>query len=289
MLPRIIGQGRAAELLFTRPQHERRGGRALGLLQPPRRTGARPRSWRTRLAVRRPDVRARDDQDDARPGVGHEPPRRDRGRGPGAGDLHADEATSSAPTARSWRKSGRCSRVIEISRRSSRTGTASSRRALPEVPEDLPLDDRCRALVHALAENGWLDHCVGDPLDVRTLCLARETARLPRRAGRLRVRHAGARVRGDQPVRERRAEAAPRRPWRAASGSPPSRSRSPRPGPTSPPCSTTPRTAASPAPRPGSPTAGSPASTPSSPARRRASRRISSTRTTSGRSRSAST
>jgi acyl-CoA dehydrogenase len=43
---------------------------------------------------------------------------------------------------------------------------------LPEVPEQ-PLDDRCRALVSALAENGWLEHCVGD-LDVRTLCLARE-------------------------------------------------------------------------------------------------------------------
>jgi acyl-CoA dehydrogenase len=45
--------------------------------------------------------------------------------------------------------------------------------ALPEVPEALPLDDRCRALVKALAGNGWLEHCVGE-LDVRTLCLARE-------------------------------------------------------------------------------------------------------------------
>jgi acyl-CoA dehydrogenase len=45
--------------------------------------------------------------------------------------------------------------------------------ALPEVPETLPLDDRCRALVQALAENGWLEHAVGK-LDVRTLCLARE-------------------------------------------------------------------------------------------------------------------
>jgi acyl-CoA dehydrogenase len=44
---------------------------------------------------------------------------------------------------------------------------------LPDVPEDLPLDDRCRALVKSLAEGGWLEHAVGD-LDVRTLCLARE-------------------------------------------------------------------------------------------------------------------
>src|SRR3954454_18397026 len=37
----------------------------------------------------------------------------------------------------------------------------------------LALDDRCRALVQALAEHGWLEHAVGE-LDVRTLCLARE-------------------------------------------------------------------------------------------------------------------
>jgi acyl-CoA dehydrogenase len=44
---------------------------------------------------------------------------------------------------------------------------------LPDVSEALPLDDRCRALVGALAEHGWLEHAVGE-LDVRTLCLARE-------------------------------------------------------------------------------------------------------------------
>jgi acyl-CoA dehydrogenase len=44
---------------------------------------------------------------------------------------------------------------------------------VPEVGER-PLDDRCRALVAALAD-GWLTHAVGEPLDVRTLCLARET------------------------------------------------------------------------------------------------------------------
>jgi acyl-CoA dehydrogenase len=50
---------------------------------------------------------------------------------------------------------------------------AWAQRSLPEVPA-LGLDDTCRQLVHALAD-GWLQHAVGEPLDVRTLCLARET------------------------------------------------------------------------------------------------------------------
>src|SRR5690349_16568220 len=45
---------------------------------------------------------------------------------------------------------------------------------VPEVPETLELDDRCRALVAELAREGWLEHSVAQPLDVRTLCLARE-------------------------------------------------------------------------------------------------------------------
>jgi acyl-CoA dehydrogenase len=45
---------------------------------------------------------------------------------------------------------------------------------VPEV-EETGLDARCRALVRALAADGWLRHAVGEPLDVRTLCLARET------------------------------------------------------------------------------------------------------------------
>ena len=45
MLPRVIGQGRAAELLFTGPHHVGGGRRALGLLQPAR--GGRMR-WRAR-------------------------------------------------------------------------------------------------------------------------------------------------------------------------------------------------------------------------------------------------
>ncbi len=36
ILPRIIGQSRASELLYNRPLHDRGGGRTLGLLQPHR-------------------------------------------------------------------------------------------------------------------------------------------------------------------------------------------------------------------------------------------------------------
>ena len=49
---------------------------------------------------------------------------------------------------------------------------AWAREHLPSAEGDL--DERCRRLVKALA-NGWLEHSVRAPLDVRTLCLARET------------------------------------------------------------------------------------------------------------------
>jgi acyl-CoA dehydrogenase len=44
---------------------------------------------------------------------------------------------------------------------------------VPDVTET-DLDERCRAFVRGLAD-GWLEHTVARPLDVRTLCLARET------------------------------------------------------------------------------------------------------------------
>jgi acyl-CoA dehydrogenase len=50
---------------------------------------------------------------------------------------------------------------------------AWAREHLPDADGDL--DARCRGLVSALARDGWLRHSVADPLDVRTLCLARET------------------------------------------------------------------------------------------------------------------
>ena len=49
---------------------------------------------------------------------------------------------------------------------------AWAREHLPHAEGEL--DERCRGLVRALAADGWLEHAVGT-LDVRTLCLARET------------------------------------------------------------------------------------------------------------------
>jgi acyl-CoA dehydrogenase len=48
-----------------------------------------------------------------------------------------------------------------------------AREQVPHVPETDDVDARCRALVHELRP--WLAHTVATPLDVRTLCLARET------------------------------------------------------------------------------------------------------------------
>jgi len=84
MLPRIVGQGRAAEWIYS--------GRTLGLLQPRRRARrADRRSHGLRApAGRRAGVRALVDEVDAASGVGDGHRHRDRGRGPGAGAVHAD-------------------------------------------------------------------------------------------------------------------------------------------------------------------------------------------------------
>jgi alkylation response protein AidB-like acyl-CoA dehydrogenase len=42
-------------------------------------------------------------------------------------------------------------------------------------PGEADLDDHCRDLVARLADGGWLHAAVGEPIDVRALCLTRET------------------------------------------------------------------------------------------------------------------
>ena len=73
ILPRIVGQGRARELLYTgRVRWAARRAHAWGFYNRLVRAGgaARRGAGAGARRSRRPDVRARDDEDDAAPGVG---------------------------------------------------------------------------------------------------------------------------------------------------------------------------------------------------------------------------
>ena len=48
-------------------------------------------------------------------------------------------------------------------------------REIAPLTEHGDLDGTCRELVRRLASGGWLRYAVGDRLDVRSLCLIRET------------------------------------------------------------------------------------------------------------------
>ena len=92
ILPRIIGQGRAAELLYTGRTMTAAEGERWGFYNRlVDAGGARGRGAGPCRAHRvRPDLRARHHQDAAQPGMVDGPRPGDRGRGAGAGDLHAD-------------------------------------------------------------------------------------------------------------------------------------------------------------------------------------------------------
>ena len=94
MLPRIVGQGRARELLYTGRALGGEEARALGLLQPrcarPRRVLDEARALAQELRAG-PDLRQRHHQDACCTRSGRWAiDAGDRGRGAGAGDLHAD-------------------------------------------------------------------------------------------------------------------------------------------------------------------------------------------------------
>ena len=92
ILPRIIGQGRASELLFTGRVMTAAEGHAWGFYNALHERGdllAEARRF-ARTRRRRPVVRAYDDQEDARPGMGHGHRPDHRVGSAGAGDLHGD-------------------------------------------------------------------------------------------------------------------------------------------------------------------------------------------------------
>ena len=201
------------------------------------------------------------------------PARRDRGRGPGAGDLHADAGLRARlPRVPGQGAAGLRGRLTCSSGRSSRIATASSRRSRARTcPRRTSRPRRALPRARARARARRLAAARGRRAARRAHALPRaRDARPPRRARRLRVRHAGPRRRADLAVRLATTSARATCPAVArgredrrvrAVGA---RRRLGRGGDDH----AAPTAGASPAPRPGSPTAGSPTSTPSSRARR---------------------
>ena len=93
MLPRVIGQGRAAELLYTGRTMSAEEGERWGFFN---RLVAADELESEALALAQqlaegPDLRAHDDQDNAQSGMVDVARAGDRSRSAGAGDLHADQ------------------------------------------------------------------------------------------------------------------------------------------------------------------------------------------------------
>ncbi len=93
MLPRILGQGRAAELLYTGRMMRAEEGERWGLLEcaPCARRPRRRRPDACPTACRRADLRPWHHQDAAQSGMEHGRGRSHRGRSPGAGHLHGHQ------------------------------------------------------------------------------------------------------------------------------------------------------------------------------------------------------
>ena len=222
ILPRIIGQGRASELLYTGRFMSGRGGRALGLLQPARRAPRRvlgeaqalareiaagptfanamtkrmlAMEWAMSVeeAIEAEAVAqalCMTTEDFARAY------RRLRGEGEAGvrGGL-SDARPQPSSTGRSSR-----SAIARFAARAARPGPAERARAADRPRRRRRLLPAARR--RASARAGWLRAVVpaayggsSAGFDVRTLCLARETLACRRRPRRFRLRHAGARHR----------------------------------------------------------------------------------------------
>ena len=92
ILPRIIGQGRAAELLYTGRSMSAEEGLAWGFFNRVARSGPGSIDADGERACRRPDACARHDQEDAAPGMERRPStRRSTWKREAQAELHADQ------------------------------------------------------------------------------------------------------------------------------------------------------------------------------------------------------
>jgi len=198
MLPRIIGHGRAAELLYTGRSMSAEEGERWGFYN--RLVGAVALDADAFAMAARivsgPTLAPWHDQDAAQPGMVDGPRPGDRSRSPGAGDLHADRGfRTRLSRLRRPRQAGLRGKLMSTPLPASAPDRSflgwpffeDRHRDLAARLEawceaNLPVahgdvDDACRALVGQLGRDGWLQPTAaedGEPLDVRALCLSRE-------------------------------------------------------------------------------------------------------------------
>ena len=251
ILPRIIGQGRAAELLYTGRTMSADEGERWGFfnrlveadaLEADAMDLARPHRLR-------PDLRARHHQDAAQPGMVDGPRPGDRGRSAGAGDLHADQGFRAR--LQGVRREGKAGVRGELMPDRSFLDWPffePRHRELAEkldawCAENLPVDHHdvdaaCRALVEKLGRDGWLKPTAVDPQTPRRSTCARSASPARRWRGTTASPTSPSPCRGSAPARSACSARDEQKKWlektRAGRRSPPSRCPSRARAPTSP-------------------------------------------------------
>ena len=193
ILPRIIGQGRAAELLYTGRAMTAQEGERWGFFN---RLVAADALEQEALALARriaagPTFANGITKTQLDAGMVDEPRSGHRGRGAGAGDLHADQGFRARLSGvRRQAETGVRGRLVADKTFLTWPFFTDRHRALAAASSDWArrtcrsdhgdVDAACRELVQKLGRDGWLAHTAPDPdapaaLDVRTLCLIRET------------------------------------------------------------------------------------------------------------------
>jgi enoyl-CoA hydratase/carnithine racemase len=169
LLPRVIGQGRAAELLYTGRSMSGTEAERWGFFNSVQEPEALLDAGALRaIAGRRPDLRARHDQEDAAAGMEYGRGRSHRGGSAGAGHLHGDAGFPS----RLSRLRGQAKTTVRGQLMSDKNYLGwpffEPRHAALEQALDAwaaqhivqghgdDVDAACRQLVRQLGEGGWL-------------------------------------------------------------------------------------------------------------------------------------